>query len=232
MDKIKLLLVEDNNDLADAMKGSLEYRGDYDVCTAYDGKEGLDLYKSFNPDIIVADIEMPVMDGTEMVRRIREKDVHTPVIFLTGRKAAKDCVNGLNIGADFYMRKPVSEVELDAQMRALLKRVSPKGLPVMENGECVIGMFGFSSPGKYLIRNGKLIELSKTEAKILDLLVSKKGQLVQRENIYTSLGKNDSFFSARVLDIQILNLRKKLAEDALVKIITVRGEGYILKDGF
>ena len=232
MNKIKLLLVEDDENFAFMMKNSLEYIGGYNICIAYDGKEGLDLYKTFEPDVIVADIEMPIMSGKEMLRIIREYDAYIPVIFLTAHKDATSYINGLDMGADVYMRKPIIGVELDARIRSLLRIVSNRGLPVKGEGECVIGIFGFSAIGRYLCSNGKLTTLTNTETKILNLLVAKKGQLVQREDILNSIGSENYNLSSRSLDVHILNLRKKLARDSSVEIVSVRSVGYILKDGF
>ena len=232
MEKIKLLLVEDSESYAQMIKNSLEYLGIYIICTANNGKDGLDVYKTFNPDIIVVDLEMPIMDGKEMLRIIREKDVYTPVIFLSAHLDAANCIDGLKMGANDYLRKPIIVPELDARIQTILKRFSIKGLPVMGNEECVIGSFGFSALGKYITRNGKLTELTKTEVRVLDILVSNKGQLVRRDDIYISLGKKNNEFSARVLDVQIVSIRKKLKGDDSVEIITIRGEGFILKDGY
>ena len=232
MDRIKILLVEDDESYAFMMKSSLDVIGGYDICTAYDGKEGLDLYKSFNPDIIVSDIDMPIMNGKDMVRSIREKDSYTPVIFLTSYKESKDFIDGIKIGADAYMRKPIIGDELDAQVRALLKRVSFKPLPLAGAGESLIGTFGFNASNKYLVRKGKMVDLTKTEAKILELLVAKKGHMVMRRSILKYFENNNNMMSSRTLDVHIFNLRAKMSEDPSVEIVTVHKEGYILKDGF
>lgn len=232
MEKIKLLLVEDNEEFMFILKNTLELMGNYDIRTAGDGREGLDVYKSFDPDVIVADIEMPIMDGKEMVRIIREKDPYTLVFFVTSHKETKDVLDGMEAGADIYLRKPLSAQELDAQIRVLLKRTSNKQLPVMGNEECAIGAFSFSASNGYLSKQGKRKDLTKTEAKILNMLALEKGRLVKKDDILTFLSSDSYTMDTRTLDVHILNIRRKLSADPSVKIKTVRQKGYILEDGF
>lgn len=202
----------------------------YDICIAHNGVDGLLMHKYFNPDVIVSAIEIPIMNGKEMLRTIRISDSQIPFIFVTNRKDAKDFIEGIKLGADIYLRKPLIAEELNVQICALLKRVSIKSLPILENKECIIGMFGFNAANKYLRWHGKRIELSRTESKILDILISDKGQLVKRKDIIKILGKPIDFFSSRTLDVHIHKLRNILSKDPIIKIITVRGEGFILKE--
>ena len=120
---IKLLLVEDDANLSYIIQGGLEDMiGDYEVCIAHNGEEGLEAYRKEKPDIIVADIEMPVMDGYEMVRRIRKTDKDIPILFSSARVSPKDVVKGYELGVDNYVKKPFLPEELDAHIRALLRR--------------------------------------------------------------------------------------------------------------
>ena len=227
MDKIKLLLVEDNEDYAFIIKNSMEQMGCYDIQVAYDGKEGLEMYKSFAPDFIVADIEMPVMDGKTMIRIIREHDVQTPVIFLTSHR--DEFAQGMMIGADAFLHKPVSIEGLDAQIHATLKRASNK--PISSGiDECTFGKLKFSPSNKYLSINGKRIDLTKIESTILWILVKSKGLLVTRKDILNSLDVFSQFASSRSLDVHISKIRKILSIDPSIKIITRRGNGYTLTD--
>ena len=179
MEKIKLLFVEDDKDLVYMISNSLDITGRYDICTAYNGKDGYDIYKSFEPDIIVSDIEMPIMDGKEMVRLIKEIDKSTPIIFLTAYSKPKDFIEGLEVGAVGYLTKPLIAEVLDAQICSLLKWSSQSSLPVAGTDEYALGTFLFSVSGKYLSRNGKLSELTKIETKILNLFVNNKGVMVK-----------------------------------------------------
>lgn len=123
MDMIKLLLVEDDDSLSFMLKGSLELLGKYEIHTATNGIEGISVYNKIHPDIIVADVEMPQMSGFEMVKKIRETDVHTPIIFASARKNPKDLIDGLNLGADNFIRKPYLPEELNIQILVLLRRI-------------------------------------------------------------------------------------------------------------
>ena len=230
MEKIKLLLVDDNKDYAYVVERSLKVKGVYDICIAYNGKEGLELYRSFKPDIIVTDIEMPIMNGNKMVRIIRENDTSTPVFFLTSHKEPEEHLAGMEAGADFYILKLISVDALDIQIRKYLERISNKPLPVKGIDECSIGSFGFSASNKYLLRNGKRTNLTFMEAKILNLLVAKKGGLVLKEEILNNFNDIQIMMSPRTLDVHMRNVRKKLIEDPSVKIVTSRKEGYILED--
>ncbi|MDR0348130.1 MAG: response regulator [Tannerella sp.] len=124
MNKIKLLLVESDDHTVFLIKNSLKLIGPYEIHVAPNGKKGLEMYESLAPDIIVTAIDLPIVDGKEMVRIIREEDIHTFIIFTTSYSEPKDFVEGLNSGADAYIRKPFIAEELDAQIRALLKRIS------------------------------------------------------------------------------------------------------------
>jgi len=143
---IKLLLVEDDANLCYIIQGGLEDMiGGYKVLTASNGEEGLDVWKAQQPDVIVADIEMPVMDGYEMVRRIREQDEHVPILFTSGRVSPKDVVKGYELGVNNYVKKPFLAEELHAHITALLKLT--RGVPMQkEVREVPIGkLFSFDT---------------------------------------------------------------------------------------
>lgn len=232
MDKIKLLLVEDEVDFAYVIKSALEMTGRYDVCLAFDGREGLEYYRSFQPEVIVTDIKMGDMDGREMVRIIREKDPYTHIIFVTSCKKDEEVRDGLKIGADAYLIKPILIDTLDAQVCNLLKRATSKLWPVGGDNDYVIGSFRFSAKNRYLIRNGERTDLPPIEAKILKLLVVHKGQVVDRETEEKLIVTKNNYVDSRTMDVHIYELRKKLSADPSVEIVTVRGEGHMLKDGF
>ncbi len=121
MDKIKVLLVEDEGTLALIIKDTLESQG-FIIRTARDGEEGLQMFFNETPDVVVADVMMPRMDGFEMVRRIRRKDNLTPVLFLTARTETQDVVQGFEMGANDYIRKPFGMQELIVRIKALVGR--------------------------------------------------------------------------------------------------------------
>jgi len=225
-----LLFVEDDKDLVFMISNSLDLTGRYNICTAYNGMEGFDLYQSFTPDIIVSDIDMPIMSGKEMVGLIKQIDTVTPIIFLTAFSKPKDFIEGLEVGAVGYLTKPIIAEVLDAQICSLLKWGSQNIMPIVGTDECPIGTLTFSFSRKYISRNGKFTELTKIEAKILNLFIKNKGLIVSREDFLKEIGGKNYFFSSQTLNVHILSLRKKLEKDSNIKIITIRGEGYLLKE--
>lgn len=233
MDLIKLLLVEDDGSLTYMVKGSLELTGCYDVFTAENGREGLALYKEIHPDIIVTDVEMPEMSGFEMVRKIRETDVHTPIIFASARKSSGAFVEGLNMGADNYIRKPYLPEELNLLITALLRRV--KGAPLQHEKNELLYSFGSYQLDVHLrILTHKdtdrttQLQLTEREVKILRMLLDKKGEMVLREEILSSLWGDCTYYTARSLDVFIAKIRKLLGKDDSILIQTIRGEGFRL----
>ena len=141
---IKLLLVEDDASLCYMVKSSLEdLIGGYEVIIANNGKEGLDAWKEHQPDIIVTDIEMPVMDGREMVSRIREIDGDTPLLFASGHVTPKDVIEGYQIGANNYIKKPFIAEEMDAHIRGLLSM--KEAIPYIYDWQLSVGCRALST---------------------------------------------------------------------------------------
>lgn len=232
MNRIKLLLVEDEETLTMIIKDTLEAQN-FDIVTAMDGEEGLQLSRAMRPDVIVADVMMPRMDGFEMVRRIRETDKLTPVLFLTARSEVKDVVTGFNLGADDYLRKPFGMQELIVRINHLLHRASiNRSETDAATGNTVgIGSYRLDLLKQKLIHNGREIELSHRETEILRMLASAQYEVVETRDILLKLWGNDSIFNARSLQVFITKLRHKLARDKQVRIINVRGIGYKLVAG-
>ncbi len=234
MNKIKLLLVEDDDSLAFIVKGSLELTGGYDICVASNGREGLDAYASFCPDVIVSDIEMPEMSGEEFVSQVRQVDKQIPILFATGKTSPQDLIRGYQFEIDNYIRKPYLCEELDVQIRSVLKRFKKPEIattaPAATNDPDLhtIGLYLFHPKHRYLQLATTHTKLSERETQVLWLLYEKRGDLVKREDILTECWKTVDFYTSRSLDVFIRNLRLRFADDALVKIITVRGEGYRL----
>lgn len=230
---IKLLLVEDDENLCYIIQGGLEDMiGGYKVLTAANGEEGLAVWRSEHPDVIVADIEMPVMDGYEMVRRIREEDEHIPILFTSGRVSPKDVVKGYELGVNNYVKKPFLAEELHAHVTALLKLT--RGLQVQKEGQLVpIGqLFSFDTVrGVLKQKSGEERMLTVREADLLRMLCEHKGQVVRREVILSRLwNTEEDYFASRSLDVFVSRLRKLLAADEMVELKTVKGVGLILEE--
>lgn len=230
---IKLLLVEDDANLCYIIRGGLEDMiGGYEVITASNGEEGLKLWKERHPDLIVSDIEMPVMDGYEMVRRIRETDGGIPIVFISGRGSPKDVVKGYELGVNNYIKKPFLAEELDAHIGALLKM--KQGMKAVNESEVYqIGEhYVFDAVHAVLKQDsGSHKTLTEREARLLQILCEKKNEVVKREAILSRLWDTEhDFFASRSLDVFVSRLRKLLTDDERIQIKTVKGIGLCLSD--
>lgn len=226
MNKINVLLVEDEEMLAMIIKDTLSEEG-FDITLASNGVEGIRQFFKKRPDILVADVMMPDMDGFEMVQKIRQTDATTPVLFLTARSAIKDVIAGFELGANDYLRKPFNMQELIIRIRALTGRINmheTKETPSYYE----IGDYLFNPISQTLMHNGTEETLSHRESEILKLLCINKEQVVETQNILLVLWGDDSYFNTKSLHVFITKLRHKLAKDERIKIINVRGIGYKL----
>lgn len=228
MEKIKVLLVEDEQTLAMIIKDTLEGQG-FLIHTAADGEEGLRLFFDLRPDVLVADVMMPRMDGFEMVSRIRQTDRRTPVLFLTARSAVNDVVEGFELGANDYLKKPFGMQELIVRIKALMGRACTY-TPSAESEQILyeIGRYQLDTRRQLLLHEGTEQELSHREAEILRRLCQNRNSVVNMRDILLDLWGDDSFFNQRSLHVFITKLRHKLAKDEHIRIINVRGVGYKL----
>ena len=229
MDKTKILLVEDEVFLGQIVKESFETRG-FEVKHFVDGEQGLEGFKSFNPDICVLDVMLPVMDGFSLAKEIKKLNTNQPIIFLTAKSMTEDVIEGFAIGADDYVRKPFSMEELIMRVKAVLGRNSVKEQkPEVEQvKEYQIGQFSFLPIKQELHHHSGMKKLTSRESELLRILCESKNSLVERDVILKQLWGDDSFFNARSMDVFITKLRKYLKEDAEVELINVRGRGYKL----
>ncbi len=219
-----ILIVEDEATLAMIVKDTLESLG-FEISVAYDGEQGLKAFHEQKPDIVVADVMMPRMDGFEMVRRIRETDRKTPVLFLTARSAVNDVVEGFELGANDYLKKPFGLQELVVRIKALLNMAFVEK-PAATRFD--LGHYSFDTVAQVLTWAGQRIELSHRESEILRRLCENRNQVVHTQNILLDLWGDDTFFNARSLHVFITKLRRKLAQDESIRIVNVRGIGYKL----
>lgn len=228
MSKTQILLVEDEAALAMVIKETLEAL-DFDVDLAVDGEEGLAHYHAHRPQVIVADVMMARMDGFEMVRRIRETDRQTVVLFLTARTAVSDVVEGFRKGGNDYLRKPFSMQELIVRIRALAERMTSQTNPESERSELLsIGRYRLNVATQQLTIGNEMTVLSYRETHILRLLIEKKGEVVPMHDILMELWGDDNYYNSRSLHVFITKLRHKLAADSRITIINARGIGYKL----
>lgn len=224
--KIKVLLVEDEQTLAMIIKDTLE-ESDFCIELATDGEEGLKMFFDIRPDILIADVMMPKMDGFEMVRRIRQTDKSTPVLFLTARSAINDVVEGFELGANDYLKKPFGMQELIVRIKALLGRAFVSAGKAQET-VFQISNYLFDPVMQTLSYNGIKQEMSHREAEILKRLCENQSEVVSMQSVLLDLWGDDSFFNSRSLHVFITKLRHKLSQDEHIRIINVRGIGYKL----
>ena len=224
MEKIRVLLVEDEQTLAMIIKDTLEEQ-EFIITTAGNGEEGLRKFFEQKPDVLVADVMMPRMDGFEMVRRIRQSDKVTPILFLTARSAINDVVEGFELGANDYLKKPFGMQELIVRLKALMhKAFVEKEI----TNTYTIGGYQFNSVTQQLDFAGNTQELSHRESEILKRLCENRNEVVSSQGILLELWGDDSFFNSRSLHVFITKLRHKLSKDNKIRIVNVRGIGYKL----
>ena len=223
MDKIKVLLAEDETSLGMIVKESLESR-DFEVYHAENGEEALEIYTKNEPDILVLDVMMPKKDGFTLAKEIRETNKSIPIIFLTAKSQTADVLEGFNLGGNDYLKKPFSMEELIVRIKALLSRIEVK-----TNLELIkIGNYIFNFTKQTLEFDDVKVNLTHREAELLLHLNNKKNQVLDRTFILNKLWGNDDFFNARSMDVFISKLRKKLKKDDNIQILNIRGFGYKL----
>jgi DNA-binding response OmpR family regulator len=223
--KEKILIIEDEEDLVKGLKLNLQGEG-YEVEWAFDGREGLLQAQEAAPDLIILDIMLPKMNGLEVCRELRQKNIGIPIIMLTAKGEEIDKVVGLEVGADDYLTKPFSIRELLARIKALLRRANreEKSVPkVYRFGDVEIDFATFK-----IRRKGEEFELTSLEVEILKHLISHQGKVVTREALLDKVWGYDKFPTTRTIDNHILKLRKKIEDDPSHPrhIFSVYGEGY------
>ena len=230
--KQKILIVDDDENIAELISLYLE-KEQYDTETAHDGEEALRLYAANKPDVLVADVMMPKLDGFELVRRIRKSDSLTPVIFLTARSAVNDVVHGFEMGANDYLKKPFGMQELIVRIKALLGRACTVSPQPEQATRFTIGQYLFDSVLQRLthVPTGNRAELSYRESEILRRLCLRPNEVVTSQSLLLELWGDDSFFNNKSLHVFITKLRHRLAQDQTLRIVNVRGIGYKLISG-
>ena len=226
---INILLAEDERTLAMIIKDTLDGQG-FHVTVAGDGEEALALFHSHKPDVLVADVMMPRLDGYEMVKRIRKTDQQTPVIFLTARSAVGDVVHGFEMGANDYLKKPFGMQELIVRIKALLGRACTVTQQPVEDERFTIGQYLFDAVVQRLthVPTGNRVELSYRESEILRRLCLHPSEVVTSQSLLLELWGDDSFFNNKSLHVFITKLRHRLSADPSLRIVNVRGIGYKL----
>ncbi len=220
----RILVVEDDPTVLSAVKRVLELDG-HIVTTAKNGRSGLDAILQDTPDVVVMDVMMPLMDGMEVCRQVRRAGNRVPILLLTARAEVGDRVEGLDAGADDYLSKPFASRELSARVRALLRRSAPQ----RNDSKLVAGPLSIDRGTRSVMRDGRRIDLTKTEFNLLELLAEQSDIVVSRDFIYEHVWGYDFETASKSLDVYIGYLRRKLnAPGEQDPIRTVRGLGYSL----
>ena len=218
----KILIVDDESDILEFLTYNLKKEG-YEVHTANNGREGLELAQKVLPHLIVLDIMMPEMDGVEVCRRIRKiPELDKSVIaFLTAKNEDLSQINALEVGGDDYITKPIKPQVFASRIKALLRRTS---VEVIEDEHIIkISDIEIDKQRVQVKRNGIAIDMPKKEFELLLLLVSKPGKVFTREEIYNKIWGDDVIVGDRTIDVHIRKLREKLTSD---HIKTFKGIGY------
>ncbi|MBF9223600.1 response regulator transcription factor [Hymenobacter ruricola] len=220
-----ILLIEDEPSLGLIVKDSLESRG-FAVQLAADGEAGLRLFRQQCPDMVVADVMMPKLDGFSLAEQIRRENAAVPILFLTARSQPADVVRGFELGGNDYLKKPFSMDELIVRIKAQLSR-PPAAVPAPA-GPLAIGRYQFDHPKQKLRFGAHEETLTNREAELLKRLYDQRNRVLERSVVLRDLWGDDSFFNGRSLDVFITRLRRCLKEDPQVQIVNVRGIGYKL----
>jgi two-component system response regulator MprA len=222
----QILVVDDEPAVRRALERALQLES-YDVELAADGREALDVLAERAPDAIILDVSMPGIDGLEVCRRLRAVGDRTPILMLTARDAIDDRVKGLDVGADDYLVKPFALRELQARLRALLRRTEEPGeTEALRYGDLVLDPVAHE-----VYRGERKIELSKTEFLLLELFLKHPRQVLTRSTIFENVWGYDFGPTSNALGVYMGYLRRKTEEGGESRLLhTVRGIGYVLRD--
>lgn len=225
---MRILVIEDEKNLNDIIVKRLILEK-YGVDTYFNGNDALEYIFSTEYDVIVSDIMLPGIDGFEILKRIREKEIKTPVLLLTALDGIEDRVKGLDYGADDYLVKPFAFDELMARIRVLLRRNSTNGNFNASNVFSIANLT-VNCNSHDVFRDDVPIKLSTREFTILEYMIRNKERVLSREQIEQHIWNYDYEGGTNVIDVYIRYLRRKIDKDFEPKLIhTVRGIGYVLK---
>lgn len=219
---MRVLLVEDDPIVADSLIRILR-RSNYVVTHEANGLRADHLLTVQQYELVILDMGLPDMDGAEILRRLRHRDVKVPVLILTARDKVEDRVQGLDFGADDYLAKPFDLLELEARIRALLRRGQSASSAILQIGELCLDTVGHRAT-----LNGEPLELSARELSVLEILMLRAGRVVSKELLSDQMSDQGEEMSINAIEVYVHRLRKKI-EAGNVSIRTLRGLGYLLE---
>jgi len=225
----KILIVEDESSFSDALEFLLKKEG-FDITVAINGQEAIDKFESENPDLVLLDLMIPVLSGTEVCRLIRAQS-QTPIIMVTAKDSEVDKVVGLELGADDYVTKPYSSRELLARINAVMRRGGATDSSTLSGEILVLGVLEMDLAKHIFRKKGTPVALPLREFELLEFLMRNPSRVLTRHQIIDRVWGSDYFGDTKTLDVHIKRLRAKIEEDpANPKIIhTIRGLGYKLE---
>lgn len=223
---MRILIMEDDQKMAELLKQGLEEEN-HSACLAFDGRAALELAAASEFDVIVLDLMVPLLDGFEVTRRLRKSHNQTPILVLTARDSTSDVAKALDLGADDYLTKPFSFVELMARLRALARRGPAVRPPLLKVADLVL-----DPASRRVWRGNREIYLSPTEYKLLEFLMRRAGRVILRNSIVDAVW-NVQDVEENTLDAFVSLLRSKVDKGSRTKLIqTVRGVGYSVREEF
>jgi two-component system response regulator MprA len=222
-----ILIIDDDEKIISMLRRGLAFEG-YDVVTASNGAEGLNVMLEGEPDLVVLDVMMPKVDGFEVCRRMREGGSKLPILMLTAKDEVEHRVKGLDLGADDYLVKPFALEEMLARVRALLRR-KPEQNEAGDNkltyADIILDM-----DAREVLRSGERVELTAKEFELLNLFMQNPKRVLSRDLIMDKIWGYDYSGESNVLEVYIAMLRQKMEENGRTRLIqTIRGAGYILR---
>ncbi|XZF12566.1 response regulator transcription factor [Chitinophagaceae bacterium MMS25-I14] len=225
---MKILVVEDEASVASLIKRGLTESG-YEISVAPDGTTADQMIFTQEYDLFILDVMLPGINGIELCRKIRSAGMKHPVLMLTALGTTENIITGLNNGADDYLVKPFKFGELEARVRALLRRANPEN---DKSGVLVIADLEMNPAARTVKRAGNEIALTGTEYRLLECFLKNKGRVLSRMELLEQVWGVDFNMATNVVDVYVNYLRKKIDKDFDVRLIhTVTGMGYILKEG-
>lgn len=222
---MRILLAEDEKEMSNALVAILKHNN-YSVDAVYNGADALDYGCSENYDVIILDIMMPKLNGLEVLKKLRENGIHTPILMLTAKSQIEDRIQGLDMGADDYLSKPFAMGELLARVRAMSRRKSEFTPNLL-----VVGNISLNKENYELSNNVQALRLGNKEFQMLEMLMSNPKRMISTEQFMERIWGYDAEAEINVVWVYISYLRKKLASlNANIKIKAVRGIGYSLEE--
>jgi two-component system response regulator TctD len=225
--RMQLLLVEDDPTMQATLHRALTRRG-MEVTAVGDGRAALSQWTALQPDAVILDLTLPGLDGLQVLQQARSRGLRTPVLILTARGTVGDRVMGLNAGADDYLPKPFDLDELEARLRALVRRSADPAVAPLAPSTVQIGAIRYDKDSGALYLHGEVMELTPRELALMHALLAQPGHAVTKERLYELVFPGQLDVQYEAIEVVVYRLRKKLAGTGLT-LMTLRGLGYLLR---